>query len=144
MSWSRHSVSKSSRNERHSNCTELFSCPPPTLSPFCPLFSPTSFQTQTFSVHLWRAPLGKWKPRNKGLYAVRLEVIQQTASLFTIPSWLPLFELNIFTHFSSHSQCHTLSRSVGGHSIFNRHGIREWVWTVHVCRHITPDILRSQ
>lgn len=96
-------LSKSSSNESHSDCTELLSCPPPTLSPLCSLFSPTPFQTQTFSLYLWRASLGKWQPLNDTFHNVRLGIICPALSL-SLRLSLSQFPLLLLTCLLSTSQ----------------------------------------
>lgn len=89
------------------------------------------FQTQTFSLYLWRALLGKWQPPYNSLHNVRLEVICKAHSSLHLPlSLFPLhllarllFNLKAFLHcFFILTPHPPFSPSVGGHSIFNHHG----------------------
>lgn len=70
-------------------------------SPLCSLFTPTPFQTQTFSRFLERASLRKWQLLNKSLYNVGLGAIKQTLALFLsffFFCWLLFFKLLAFLH----------------------------------------------
>lgn len=121
----RGTVRKSSSNESHSKWTELFLCPPPTLSPLCSLFSPTLFQALTFSLYSWRASLVKWQP----LYNMyTMEVIWKALSFASFPFTISFYFEYLF--FFNHQAAFLCSisvfsflfppffPSVGGHSIF--------------------------